>query len=339
MDPSGAAEHPDPGQRGGQLSIGTVAARLGVAPGTVRSWGRRYGLLPSVRSAGGHRRYTESDVADLVRMQALVAGGATPAAAAAAVSSGRSRPEGAVGPAARTSTDGGPPVANRRPGRSSGGPGGRVLAVPGSSARAQGLARAAGRLDADAIRRILDGLLEADGVVPTWEDVLRPVLNAVGARWSRTGEGIDVEHVLSEAIVEALRVHRSHQLSPTGGRQILLACSAEDLHVLPLHVLGSALAERRVPALMMGARVPWPVLVSAARRTRAGGIFLWRQLAAETDIDVSALLRMRPPPQIVLGGPGWNPARLSPGVQLSPTLTHTVATLTRCSSNRVDFPR
>lgn len=343
MEPSDTAEHPDPEQPGAHLSIGIVAARLGVAPGTVRSWGRRYGLLPSGRSAGGHRRYTESDVADLMQMQVLVAGGATPAAAAAAVCAGRGRPAVATGLSAGlsapASADGAPP-AGRPPTRTgSGGPGGRVLAVPGASARAQGLARAAGRLDAEAIGKILGGLLEADGAIRTWEDVLRPVLGAVGARWARTGAGIDIEHVLSEATMEAFRAHRFHQLPPTGGRRILLACSAGDLHVLPLHVLGSALAERRVPTLMMGARVPWPVLVSAVRRTRAGGLFLWRQQPAETDIDFSDLLRMRPPPQIVVGGPGWNSVRLSPGVALSPTLAHTVATLARCSSNRIDFPR
>ena len=315
------------------LSIGVVAARLGVAPGTVRSWGRRYGLLPSGRSAGGHRRFTESDVADLVRMQALVADGATPAAAAATVAAGRT---GTLDQPGRIAAGTASPIGRQRAGVGSGGPGGRVLAVPGASSRAQGLARAAGRLDAEAIGRILSGLLESDGAIPTWENVLRPVLRAVGARWARTGEGIDIEHVLSEATIEAFRAHRSHQLPPTGGRQILLACSAGDLHVLPLHILSAALAERHVPTLLMGARVPWPALVSAARRTRAGGVFLWRQQPIDLDIDVSDLLRMRPPPQIVLGGPGWNPAALPPGSAMSPSLAHAVGTLTRCSGN---FPR
>ena len=336
MQPSGPADPVSPPEAAAPLSIGVVAARLGVAPGTVRSWGRRYGLLPSGRSTGGHRRYTESDVADLVRMQALVADGATPAAAAAAVAAGRTSASGASGRAAASAAS---PAGQRRTGIGSGGPGGRVLAVPGASSRAQGLARAAGRLDAEAIGRILGGLLESDGAIATWEDVLRPVLIAVGARWARTGEGIDIEHVLSEATIEAFRAHRSHQLPPTGGRQILLASSAGDLHVLPLHILGSALAERHVPTLLMGARVPWPALVSAARRTRAGGVFLWRQQPTDLDIDVSDLLRMRPPPQIVLGGPGWHSAALPAGTALSPSLAHAVATLARCSSNRSDFPR
>lgn len=302
------------------LSVGAVAARLGVAPATVRSWGSRYGLLPSGRSAGGHRRYTELDVAHLVRMQALVAGGATPAAAAGAVSAGP-----AVTGEGRPRPVTAPPAVRRRQGRiTPGGPGGRVLAVPGASARTQGLARAAGRLDAEAIRTILDDLLRTDGAVATWEKVLRPVLSAAGSKWASTGEGIDVEHVLSEATIDALRAHRARQLPPVVGRQILLACVAGDLHVLPLHVLDSALAERRVPTLMLGARVPGPALMSAARRTRAAGVFLWRQQRGDIDIDLADLGRMRPAPLVVVGGPGWEPASLSPAVQLSPNLMDTV---------------
>jgi DNA-binding transcriptional MerR regulator len=307
-----------------QLSVGAVAARLGVAPGTVRSWGRRYGLLPSGRSAGGHRRYSERDVAHLVRMQALVAGGATPAAAARVVSAERS------GPQDGGSASGDRPVVpstalGRVEGRNtSGGPGGRVLGVPGASARTQGLARAASRLDAETIRKIVDDLLRTDGTVATWEQTLRPVLSAAGAKWARTGEGVDVEHVLSEATIDALRAHRARQLPPVGGRQILLACVAGDLHVLPLHVLDAALAERRVATLMLGARVPGPALVSAARRTRAAGIFLWQQQAGELDVDLGDLRRMRPAPLIVVGGPGWDLAGLAPTIQSFADLMDTV---------------
>ena len=67
------------------LTVGMVAARLGVAPETVRSWERRYGLAPGGRSPGGHRRYTETDCGRLVLMQRLVGEGANAARAAAQV--------------------------------------------------------------------------------------------------------------------------------------------------------------------------------------------------------------------------------------------------------------
>lgn len=329
MDPSSEPQlvsAAKPASPGG-LSVGSVAARLGVAPATVRSWGRRYGLVPSGRTTGGHRRYTEMDVADLARMQTLVAAGATPSGAAATVMAERpakkvERVPGSAQPTAQ-------PPAIRQAGRTgtTGGPGGRVLAVPGASSRAQGLARAASRLDAEAIRTILGDLLHTDGSIATWEEVLRPVLGAVGTRWARTGEGIDIEHVLSEATIDALRSHRAQQPKAVAGRQILLACAAGDLHVLPLHLLGSALAERGIRTLLLGARVPGPALVSAARRTRAAGIFLWRQQAGDADVDIADLCRMRPAPRIVVGGPGWDSAHLSPAIHHSPDLTEAVDVL------------
>ena len=45
-----------------EWSVGAVAERLGIPTATLRSWDRRYGVGPSQRSAGGHRRYTENDI-------------------------------------------------------------------------------------------------------------------------------------------------------------------------------------------------------------------------------------------------------------------------------------
>ncbi len=64
------------------LSVGEVAARLGVSPSAVRMWGTRYGLVASARSEGGHRRYTPEDVALLSAVHEAVLSGTDPAAAA-----------------------------------------------------------------------------------------------------------------------------------------------------------------------------------------------------------------------------------------------------------------
>lgn len=48
---------------GVEWSVGAVAVRLGIPSATLRTWDRRYGIGPSARSAGGHRRYAELDVA------------------------------------------------------------------------------------------------------------------------------------------------------------------------------------------------------------------------------------------------------------------------------------
>ena len=291
------------------LSVGAAAARLGVAPETLRSWGRRYGLMPSIRTDGGHRRYTPDDLALLIRMQQLVGEGVTPARAARALQS----------PGSGAGLD---LVGDRGPRRRPGGPGGRVLAVPGASAEVRGLARAASRLDADALHGILGDLLAERGAIATWDQVLRPLLLAAGLRWAQTGDGIDIEHLLSESTINALRLHRGVQRRPLPGRPVLLSGSPEDLHVLPLHVIAAALAERRTPVRTLGARVPLPVLESAIRRTGASAVFLWRQLSSDTDrLEPTPT---RPPLTVVVGGPGWDGVDLAPGTHLAHTLSEAV---------------
>jgi DNA-binding transcriptional MerR regulator len=66
------------------LTVAVVARRVGVAPATLRTWERRYGICPSDRSSGGHRRYCITDVARLELMRRLVLSG-MPAGEAARV--------------------------------------------------------------------------------------------------------------------------------------------------------------------------------------------------------------------------------------------------------------
>ena len=66
------------------VSVAVAARRLGVAPATLRTWDRRYGLGPSQRDGGTHRRYSHVDLARLDYMSALVRAGNSPAQAAAA---------------------------------------------------------------------------------------------------------------------------------------------------------------------------------------------------------------------------------------------------------------
>ena len=72
-------ESPSPG-----LAVAAVARRLGVAPATLRTWDRRYGLGPSEHSAGAHRRYSDDDVARLMVMRRLALEGVAPVDAARA---------------------------------------------------------------------------------------------------------------------------------------------------------------------------------------------------------------------------------------------------------------
>ena len=74
-----------PGPTDARLTVAAVARRLGVAPATLRTWDRRYGLGPTRHTAGAHRRYARSDLARLESMRRLVLDGVPPGEAVAYV--------------------------------------------------------------------------------------------------------------------------------------------------------------------------------------------------------------------------------------------------------------
>jgi DNA-binding transcriptional MerR regulator len=293
--PSGSRPQPE-------LSVGLAAAQLGVAAATLRSWGRRYGLAPAGRSPGGHRRYTQADMQALLLMQLLIDSGSSPSAAARQVLA-RKPAAGSAGPPSAAPGPTGPWLRRVR-----GGPGGRVLAVPGASPEMRGLSRAASRLDHDAVVDQLRELFVERGAVRTWDEVLRPVLTAAGDRWMRSGGGIETEHVLSEGAIEAIRAYRSFLPRTPPARPVLLAGAPSEQHTLPLHILAAALTEQRIAVRVLGGQVPAATLLAAARRIGARTLFIWRQLAdlPLADLDLGRLPSTRPQLSAVVGGPGWD---------------------------------
>ena len=272
------------------LSVAAVARRLGVAPATLRSWERRYGLGPSGRTAGAHRRYTSVDIAVLERMRRLTLDGVAPVDAARAALAEPSAPEPAPAEA-----DVAQELAVRTPRR--------------VAASARGLSRAALALDAAAVRDLLRDAVAEDGVIATWEGLVAPVLRALGERWQATGDGVEVEHLLSEVAIGVFS--RIDADPPAPCRPVLLACADGERHTLPLHALCASLAERRVAARMLGAALPPAALAAAVRRCGPAALVVFAQQAEHA---VTGLLEtvpvLRPPTAVLAGGAGWAPEEL-----------------------------
>jgi MerR family transcriptional regulator, light-induced transcriptional regulator len=334
-----ADDGPVPGEPGGdlvpeppeaRLTVAAVARRLGVAPATLRTWDRRYGLGPTLHAAGAHRRYSKSDIARLEAMRRLVLDGVPPADAA--------RLAVEQVPPPRTPEEGPPPGPSGRlgdpvPPRGPGGPGGRVLALPHSSAEVRGLARAAMALDAGSLRTALDRALETYGVIATWEELLVPVLVAVGERWASTGDGIEVEHLLSEVAMSALRAGAAAP-EPRNGRPVLLACVADERHSLPLSALAAALAEQGIGCRLLGGALPASALAAAIRRTGPAVLMVWAQLASHADARMlDSLPVLRPPVSVLAGGAGWRNRRLPARVTYVPDLRTAVTLVARATGS------
>ncbi len=285
-----------------RLTVATLARRLGVAPATLRTWDRRYGLGPSEHAAGAHRRYSAVDVGRLETMRRLTLEGVPPGEAAHYALTRTAAPPPKLAPAE--------PGAGADPGSDPN---------PEADAVVRGLGRAATALDTGAVLSTVRGQLAARGVVRTWDDVLRPVLAAAGQRWAQTGEGVEVEHLLADCLTTALREVASSVQEPPGSRPVLLASAPDDQHALPLYALAAGLAERGIAARVLGASMPGPSLAAAMRRTGPAALFLWSQLRATGDPAVlEALPVTRPAAAVVVGGPGWPRDRLPRRVTFAP---------------------
>jgi MerR family transcriptional regulator, light-induced transcriptional regulator len=268
------------------LSVAAVARRLGVAPATLRTWDRRYGLGPTGHTVGRHRKYGPPDVARLELMQrALLRGASSAEAARFALDSKSSITHGVV------------PVAPS---------GGRGLKMPGASRLARGLGRAAVAMDSIAVQEMLADALASDGVIDTWNEVVRPVLTAVAARWQLSGAGVEVEHLLNECVLAAFVRATPLVTAGRNHRPVLLACMPEERHNLPLYPLAAELARRGVVVRQLGAALPMDALAAAVRRTAPSAVVLWAQLPRYADPGVvAALPRTRQQVRVFVGGPGW----------------------------------
>lgn len=281
----------DPG-----LSTGEVARRLGVAVTTLRSWDRRYGIGPQQHLPGRHRRYHDDEVARLVLMRRLLNDGVVTAEAAKLAL--RAEQPGLLMGNDETTTGSGP--------------------AP-SQARIRGLYRAALALDTTSLDRILDASL-AGGVVPAWTELICPTLRHIGTRHAATGKYIENEHMLSNTVSAALARATRVQGRPT----VLLACTPDEQHTLPLQALATSLAERGTSSWLLGARVPTASIGAALQRIDAQVVVLWAHTTATADQHaLDQIMSARPrTPIIAACGPGWTPSALPEGVHTPSQLVH-----------------
>lgn len=276
--------------------VGAVSRRLGITTATLRTWDRRYGLGPNKRTEGGHRRYSERDVARVARMSQLIAEG-VPSAQAARVA--QAFPSG--DPAA---DDGRAPVGRPVHAEET------AIGTLGVPMTVNAMLRAALELDAQTLSKIVAHVFDRRGVLDGWTSVVAPFLVVVGQQWEVGRLGIAAEHLASECISTELR----HRVRYRHGRRpvnppVVLASAADDQHGLPLVALAAALAEHRIGTRMLGARTPTDALTSAVDQICPRVLFLWSSLTTTGHIpSLAGIDTLDPELVVLLGGPGWPPA-------------------------------
>jgi DNA-binding transcriptional MerR regulator len=261
------------------LTVAAVARRIGVAPATLRTWDRRYGLGPTLHEAGSHRRYSPADLAKLTLMRRLISTGVSPADAAEQAKAHKGTVKIAK----------------------------LVDDFEHRNELVDALHRAATILDKSFIETVLRKDIAENGVIASWTEVIVPLLVIVGDEWERTGAGIEVEHMLSELLKNIIGEGVPEIKKPKNAQPVLLAAVGEEVHCLALHALAAALAERGIESFFLGARTPLEAIDAMVRRSAPPAIFLWAQLKHNGDEKFFRKIpAIRPTPRIILGGPGWN---------------------------------
>jgi MerR family transcriptional regulator, light-induced transcriptional regulator len=225
-----------------QLLIGEVARRVGVSPGLLRAWERRYGVLKPVRTSAGYRLYSPEDEERVRAMVEMVSAGVSPHQAARALQPFPGQPAA--------------PRSGRAP-----------------HAERDELADVLGRFDEAAGQAVFDRLLEEYSLPTLLTGVVLPYLHDLGARWARGDATISQEHFASN-LIRARLFGLARGWDAGRGHRALLACPAGERHDIGLVAFGLALRAQGWRITYLGPDTPAESLSEATARLQPSVLIL-----------------------------------------------------------------
>ena len=280
------------------MPVAVVARRLGVAPSTLRTWDRRYGLGPSRHTGGRHRRYGAADIGRLELMQrALLRGASTAEAARYALAQMPDRADCDLAPteAAECRIELGDLDAARR------------------------LRSAALAMDGTGAQRLLADAIAGAGVAAAWENVIEPVLTGLGDGWDGAHPGPEVAYLLSDCVLGALVRATPLVREPRNQRPVLLSCVPGERGALTLYALAACLAERGIGTQAYGAAPPAEVLTAAVHRSAPAAVVLIAHRGTVADARLlPRMSRGRQRYRVFALGDGWARTSLPSKIELLP---------------------
>ncbi|WP_315095655.1 MerR family transcriptional regulator [uncultured Cellulomonas sp.] len=239
------------------LAVAAVARRLGVAPATLRTWDRRYGLGPSEHSAGAHRRYSAVDVERLLVMRRLTLDGVAPGESARIALA----TDVTAGPVTQVHGDG--------------------PTTPTS------VVDAALAGDVEGCARLLALDAGAD-VVSWWTALVEPALAALARRTVVDPPGVDATAAVHAGVLAALRT-RTVPIAGARRPVVLVLVAPRETRPLVAHALAGALAAEGVDARIVGGPVGAHHAVELAVMTRARAVVT---LGSRVDADLEVVDRL-----------------------------------------------
>jgi DNA-binding transcriptional MerR regulator len=285
------------------LTVAAVAARLGVAPATLRTWDRRYGLGPSEHTAGAHRRYSAVDLGRLMTMRSLTLDGIPPSDAARLARESTPAAAPVLAPARHLTAvpdeeDPDAPAADVPEHVAASRPAPEPVA-PAPSRRDRPASPttvidAALRADAPEVARLLALAPDAD-LVRWWSDLVAPARAGIASRTVLARPGDEPDALVVAAALAVLR-HRSGHVPghPSRRRIVLLLAAPGEPRPLSLHVLAGALADAGVDARVVAGPAGQHRLLEIATMTSPSAVVLSSELTAPDLALVAAVAEQHP---------------------------------------------
>jgi len=268
----------------GHLRIGELSHRVGVSPGVLRAWERRYGLFSPSRTEGGFRLYGEEDERRVRRMLEHLGTGVSAAEAARLTQA-----EGEAENAAREGADG----------------------VPALGAIGARLSLALDQFDEAGAQAALDSLLAGFAIETVLRDVVLPYLRELGERWRREEASIAHEHFAS-ALLRGRLLGLARGWGSGRGPLGLLACLPSDQHDLGLICFGLALRGHGWRITFLGPDTPLATITETARLLQPALVVVHAALtehAADAEAGLAELARYAP---LAIAGGGASPSIAEP---------------------------
>jgi len=236
----------------GPFKMRTITRLTEFSPELLRAWERRHGLLRPMRGSGGHRMYTDEDLAVLLRVKTLIAEGRSIGEIAA---SGReSILEGSreVGPP--------PPPIEPAPIYV-----GEDFNAPSSELErgARMIVDGALKMDPGPINQALDDAFARTSPEHVISGLILPVSREIGDYWMAGRCSVASEHLASGIFVHRLRkMVETAEPANSEWRPVIVACFPDEYHQLGALISAYWLCRNGIRVTFLGAALPFDDLRS-----------------------------------------------------------------------------
>jgi methanogenic corrinoid protein MtbC1 len=292
-----------------------VAQETGVPSDTFRAWERRYGIIQPHRTSGGHRLYSEREIAIIRWLRDRTAEGMTISQAIALLQQSGEDNIISWKPVARDTE-------------------------PYSWERLNNqLFAALMSFDEQRAEQVISEAFSLYRFDEVLEHLLRTTLVEIGEQWHAGKVSVAVEHFTSHLIRrKLLTILTSYNNNGNGGRGTILAgCAPGEQHDIGILLLAVALVRQGWHVIYLGAEVPLPDLLETIRIVRPALVCLSVSLQEHTQhlVTIGEEIAALPEPRPVFGfgGRAFNgdPSLSEPiaGIFLGTNIPQTLDTIAR----------